>query len=1033
MRKLYSFKTIPMLLLLLSFLMISFKEVNAQQVTVFPAHPAAGDISLGGNDNIIGGFFVSVDVNEATLTSFSVQTAGTYQTTDIMPNGFKLWRAGLMGPPVVIAQSAVVASGGTLTFTGLSETINSNDGAQFLISVDIAANAVAGRTISLAAAPASNFVFTPNNTTSTLTASNTQTIRPAINLFSSTSPDRNVAPGSAGVRLFSFYINSQSQDATLNSFSLTTTGTYQLSDLATNPFKLYLYNEETSSSTLLATLPAVATGGTLSFPGLNILLEQGGYYDIYLNVDLSPTAVTGRSIGITSTPLTNFAFDQTYKVFGNDPLNAGGVVTVQTPAVTISSAPVAAGNISPGSVAKPVYIVRLLSENSGAAISQVTFTTSGTYQTSDVAAFKLYGGDQYGFYQLLGTATSVASGSTIVFTLPNVSIDQDEIVYAYLTVDLSPTAVVGRTISIQPITTSNITLTAGTKTGGGSAGGVQTIAATSVAFTPAGPAAGNVSPGTFAILHSSQVNVTGANATFNGATFSTSGTYQPADIAGGVYLVYHRTTNPLAELQEEDGSAYILSYVNTTPTSGSTLTFPVLPINGEELISSNIPTGIGYITAVAELSNTAVVGRTIQLSATSTANYTLASGTKTGTVAAGGTQTIGTPTIAISAVTTPSVSVVPGTKAQIYAARLDVTSSSAVLENLALTTAGTYQGFDVNYFELYLSADNVLNLTGANEDETIGYANFVNSGGTINFEVDNGLIPVGTYYLFATATISNNPATGNTISVTATPTSAFDFVSGTVTGTSPLAAGGTITILAPATVAATFTTLSPGTITAGSDNNLVYSFSTVATGEDAVFLEVEVITSGTYDVTDFQESGLKLWYNTTNSVAGSTLLDETDVEPSGENDYLQAGNLTTPEGQTLYFFITADVSDFASNGATFTLNVEDVVFAGLTPTGTPAAGATFTINSVTSLIGKRSVKETVVYPNPSSQQDVVNISSSNSQHKLVTVYTSTGVKMRTYEMNGNLVQLEDLEKGMYVIIIQNLMTNKTETQKLIVE
>ena len=131
------------------------------------------------------------------------------------------------------------------------------------------------------------------------------------------------------------------------------------------------------------------------------------------------------------------------------------------------------------------------------------------------------------------------------------------------------------------------------------------------------------------ILSSFQVTVANAAATLNAASFTTSGNYQAADIAASGFTLWYSATNTF-------GSATALGTLSSAAAgSGETLNFTGL--------TQSIPVGVGYFWVTANVASGATVNNTINLNAIANANLTFASGTKSGSATAGGTQTITNP------------------------------------------------------------------------------------------------------------------------------------------------------------------------------------------------------------------------------------------------------------------------------------------------------------------------------------------------------------------------------------------------------
>jgi hypothetical protein len=131
------------------------------------------------------------------------------------------------------------------------------------------------------------------------------------------------------------------------------------------------------------------------------------------------------------------------------------------------------------------------------------------------------------------------------------------------------------------------------------------------------------------ILSSFQVTVANAAATLNAASFTTSGNYQAADIAASGFTLWYNTANTF-------GTATALGTLSSAATgTGETLNFTAL--------TQSIPVGVGYFWVTANITSGATVNNTINLNAIANANLTFASGTKSGSATAAGTQTITAP------------------------------------------------------------------------------------------------------------------------------------------------------------------------------------------------------------------------------------------------------------------------------------------------------------------------------------------------------------------------------------------------------
>jgi hypothetical protein len=174
--------------------------------------------------------------------------------------------------------------------------------------------------------------------------------------------------------------------------------------------------------------------------------------------------------------------------FGLDDINmtatfsAGG-----TPDIVLSSPnpAVPAGNMAQGSTNNSIYHFDLAVTTADATLNGVTINTAGTYTAADVTNFKCwYSSDAVfspGTDVLLSTLTPVATAGPQVFpSFTNQTILSGNTGYIFISADLPCTATVGNNISVNAITTGDISFVSGNKSGTAFAGDLQTI----IAATP---------------------------------------------------------------------------------------------------------------------------------------------------------------------------------------------------------------------------------------------------------------------------------------------------------------------------------------------------------------------------------------------------------------------------------------------------------------------------------------------------------------------------------------------------------------------
>ena len=195
-----------------------------------------------------------------------------------------------------------------------------------------------------------------------------------------------------------------------------------------------------------------------------------------------------------------------------------------------------------------------------------------------------------------------------------------------------------------------------------------TLSSTNPAVT-----AGNVSQGTVGhIIYKFQTAVTTANATLNTASFTSTGTYTTADVSN--FRLWYSTTNNFSTATQVGSTvttglgtgSHTFSSVSRTTNSGQT----------------------GYFWITTDVTSSAVIGRTISVSAITTTGLVYASGTESGTASAGGAQTITAPPGATTI--TPGATTAPATISSLLNTQGAATSNF----DFTITDDGTLPGTD---------------------------------------------------------------------------------------------------------------------------------------------------------------------------------------------------------------------------------------------------------------------------------------------------------------------------------------------------
>lgn len=133
------------------------------------------------------------------------------------------------------------------------------------------------------------------------------------------------------------------------------------------------------------------------------------------------------------------------------------------------------------------------------------------------------------------------------------------------------------------------------------------------------------------------------------------------------------------------------------------------------------------------------------------------------------------------------------------------------------------------------------------------------------------------------------------------------------------------------------TPIAAGNITQGTNNNIIGSFILTQEGADVTLTKTLLFINGAFGATDINANGVKLYTNTTNIFAGSTLLGSVSVT---EPDLVELSGLTQTltAGTTRYFWVTVDVPVGAVAGNT--INFENLVETDITVSNGTISGST---------------------------------------------------------------------------------------------
>lgn len=252
----------------------------------------------------------------------------------------------------------------------------------------------------------------------------------------------------------------------------------------------------------LGTLPTVTTdaisnigqttatgGGNVTDAGTAAVTVRGVCWSTNENPTISDGKTEdGSGTGVFVSSLTGLTAGTTYYVraYATSTVGTayGNQVSFSTlpglPDITLASdnPAVPAGDMGLGTLKNLIYKFNLTVATAPTQLNQVNFSTAGTYTENDITKFQLWynTSDQFSTALQIGTDITTTLGAGVhSFASLTQDISVGTIGYLWISTDISASAISGRTLAVNAITTNDLTFTAGNKTGTAFAGGVQTI------------------------------------------------------------------------------------------------------------------------------------------------------------------------------------------------------------------------------------------------------------------------------------------------------------------------------------------------------------------------------------------------------------------------------------------------------------------------------------------------------------------------------------------------------------------------------
>jgi Secretion system C-terminal sorting domain len=595
--------------------------------------------------------------------------------------------------------------------------------------------------------------------------------------------------------------------------------------------------------------------------------------------------------------------------------------------VTISTSPLAATNITQGSVNNVVYIAKMDVTTLPVIVNSIQFTLTGTHDANDLTTIGFYfnasAPSLTGASLLNSVAATFAAPHT--YNVPNnfvapINISAGATGYFIVAVNVNAAGTSGNTIKIDgaanpvtfgyttsPTITNNQTDVAGT----------QTILAALVTLSTSAIAASNIAQGsTNNIVYIAKMDVTALPVIVNSIQFTLTGTHDANDLT--IIGFYYNASAPS------------LTGASLLNTASATFAAPqVYNIPNNFVAPINIAAGAtGYFIVAVNVNAAGTGGNTVKIdgaanpvtfaystSPTITNNQTNVAGAQT-ILAAG--VTLSTTTIAASSIVQGSINNI------VYAVKMDVTALPVIVNSIQFTLTGTHDANDLTIIGFYYNAS-APSLTGAsllnNVAATFAAPHTYNIPN--NFVAPINIAAGATGYFIIAVNVNAAGTSGNTVKINGlTDPVSFGYnTSPTITNNQADVAG-TQTILA-AGVTLTTSPIAVSNISQGSTNNIVYAVKMDVTSLPVTVNSIQFTLTGTHDANDL--TIVSFYYNPlAPSLTGASLLNNVAATFAAPHTYNIPNNFVAPiniaAGATGYFMVCVNVNAIGTAGNTVKLN-----------------------------------------------------------------------------------------------------------------
>ncbi|MBI4425538.1 MAG: hypothetical protein HY554_17535, partial [Elusimicrobia bacterium] len=693
----------------------------------------------------------------------------------------------------------------------------------------------------------------------------------------------------------------------------------------TDVSEVALYRDQDANRVFSQNLDLLISSGSfsggvasLSFATQTVQNSTASYF---VRLKVHPGAVADNTIGfkLANPAAIRTAVSYTTIDPGPYPLQTATPpirATVNT--LSVSVLDVAPGSVLQGGTNVPMVRLGLWTDRNLVRVTGLRVDRGGTGDDSDIQTVKIFNGPP----AFSVAASTLVSGGSDPFSsgIANVFLFSPLIVtpattYAYVTVDLAPGAVPGRTIAVTIASTASVTLNSPNAVStaafpiAGAAVAIQSypdvVSLDGVSLAPAAAPSGQQD----ILMAKLMFRTTLVDVGLNQVKVSKAGTVSDAEVSD---VKLWRDT-------DGNGSLDVFSDVLVTTQAGRFAGgLATLPLAGAQALAQ----GATYLLQLS-LSSAAVVGRTLSLSLQSDSLQVQSPGSADysnypfQTVA----MTVSKPVITLSAA---GQSLAPATTAQgtvnVPLLRLQLWSDRYFAEwnRLIVARAGAGSDADVSNVRVYRDAngDGLLQASGPGADLLVsqGGVNTL-SAGVATIALSTQSITSSTATFIVAADVSPIAASGNQLSLQVASPSGIRLTAPDVVDSANFPLASALMTVQPTVtgVFATLQDLAPPSLPQGATNQLLASLVLQTTGYAALLRSVRLTNRGTSQDNDL--TGLNLWLDADDNFVFEP---STDTRLTGGTDRFIGGVATLQlvareviDTRAKRLFLTADVNLFA--------------------------------------------------------------------------------------------------------------------------